>query len=986
MNNIQPVFISPSLVAFKFNVGKIKRGIGTDSDTFTASVINDQDLFDASHYRIRSTNDASFSTPLNPLRNRISLKTKTTDVAFLDRFNPFDPNQVKWAQEYTVYLQLPETLKSGKRYTLDFVGDLGSKFQDKTFSYQPQTQFSEAIHVSQIGFDPNDPKLAFLSQWLGRNQGNREVGAPANFKAGLRFWIIDAQTGDRVEDARVIRRTKLSLAANQDEDIRDGFQNFSGTDVYEMEFSDFKRPGEYAIEVEGVGRSFDFEIAENTWERAFQVSMKGLYNQRSGTAIGGPFSDTKYERSFHPDDGVLIFPTDDRTVTVNGERIRLNGVQLIDTQEGLNLGSISFADAFKTYTNPLDSNNDDQVTSGELAAKITPLTNAWGGYKDAGDWDRRIQHLFGTRTHLELLELFPDYFETVDLNLPETTRSFATQASLNQPNPDNGIPDLLDESLWSLDFYRRLQTADGGIRGGIESANAPRAGETSWQESLNVYAYAPDPWSSYIYAGVAARAARVLKDYNVRLATVYEKSAIRAMNWAEAEVPTDPKYDNIDIRDERNLAALELYLLTQNNRWNNIFLEDTVFTGDRRDITEFEQHDQRQSAFLYARAPQNLTNNQIRLNASDAIERAAANAISIQNGGPVTFGGNVAAELNGTAFKWTAFDPFVPRVSGQLATPQVENLLQAYTLTKKRKYLNAAILGTQFSTGANPSNLVFTAGLKKIGLADRELQNPFVIDARLTGQKAPAGVTAYGPVDFNFGFSNFQTDLFRPFLSPQPEQWPIAEAFFDNYWNFQSSEFTIHESIAPTAYTWGYFAASDFQQAAGTPPSLAAENDLPNVREELASRGTFGNDLLLASLEQTVLKGYRGDDVLRGHSGNDLLLGGQGQDQLVGGAGNDILDGQAGVDILKGEAGEDTFVLRRSSKNDGLRPTLSDRIQDFVGGEDRLELKGGLSFERLSFTQVGNNVLITDENSKNLSLLLGTNVSELSVQDFIQVQ
>jgi endoglucanase len=117
-----------------------------------------------------------------------------------------------------------------------------------------------------------------------------------------------------------------------------------------------------------------------------------------------------------------------------------------------------------------------------------------------------------------------------------------------------------------LDFYRRLQTADGGIRGGIESANAPRAGETSWQESLNVYAYAPDPWSSYIYAGVAARAARVLKDYNVRLATVYEKSAIRAMNWAEAEVPTDPKYDNIDIRDERNLAALELYLLTQNNR------------------------------------------------------------------------------------------------------------------------------------------------------------------------------------------------------------------------------------------------------------------------------------------------------------------------------------------------------------------------------------------------------------------------------------
>jgi endoglucanase len=963
--NVQPFFISPTLVAVKFNVGKIKRGIGTASDTFSAPVINDQQLFDARNYRIRSTSDPNFTTPIAPLSNRISLKTKTTDVAFLDRFNPFDPNQVKWAQEYTVFLQLPEALKPGKKYTLDFVGNLAPNFQDKTFSYQPQTQFSEAIHVSQVGFDPNDPKIAFLSQWLGRNQRNQEMGAPKNFKTGLRFWIVDAQTGDRVEDASVIRRTKLSLAANQDEDIREGFQNFSGTDVYEMDFSDFKRPGEYAIEVEGVGRSFDFEIAENTWERAFQVSMKGLYNQRSGTAIGGPFSDTQYERSFHPNDGVLVFPTDARTVTVNGEQIRLDEVQLIDTQEGLNFDSISFVDAFANYTRPLDQNNDGDVTSRELAANITPLTNAWGGYKDAGDWDRRIQHLFGTRQHLELLELFPGYFETVDLNIPETTRSFATQESLTQPNPDNGIPDLLDESLWSLDFFRRLQTSEGGIRGGIESADAPTAGETSWQESLNVFAYAPDPWSSYIYAGVAARAARALKDYNPRLATVYENSAIKAMNWAEAEVPTDPKYNNIDIRDERNLAALELYLLTQNARWNNIFLEDTVFTGALRDVYEFEKHDQRQSAFLYARAPQNLTNDQIRLNVSRAIERAAANSLSIQNGGPVTFGGNVAADLNGTAFKWTAFDPFVPRVSAQLATPQVESLLQAYTITQKRKYLNAAILGTQFSVGANPSNIVFTAGLKKVGLADRELQNPFVIDARLTGQKAPAGITAYGPVDLDFGFSNFQTDLFRPFLSPQPEQWPIAEAFFDHYWNFQSSEFTVHESIAPTAYTWGYFAASDFQRTAGAASSIAAA----------------GNHKLVGSLEQPILKGDRGDDTLRGYAGNDVLLGGQGQDQLVGGAGNDVLDGQAGADILQGDAGEDTFVLRRRDESGDLRPAFGDRIQDFVDGEDRLALKGGLTLEQLSFKQVGNNVLI-GENSKNLALLLGTNVNELSMQDF----
>ena len=39
------------------------------------------------------------------------------------------------------------------------------------------------------------------------------------------------------------------------------------------------------------------------------------------------------------------------------------------------------------------------------------LADAWGGYMDAGDWDRRSQHLTATWEHLELLgsvsELLP---------------------------------------------------------------------------------------------------------------------------------------------------------------------------------------------------------------------------------------------------------------------------------------------------------------------------------------------------------------------------------------------------------------------------------------------------------------------------------------------------------------------------------------------------------------------------------------------------
>ncbi|NJR71466.1 MAG: hypothetical protein HC771_24755 [Synechococcales cyanobacterium CRU_2_2] len=395
------------------------------------------------------------------------------------------------------------------------------------------------------------------------------------------------------------------------------------------------------------------------------------------------------------------------------------------------MGQIGFDTAFANYSAPFDQDRNGDVTADELAQQITPLENAWGGYKDAGDWDRRIQHLGGTRQHLELLEIFPDYFATVDLNIPETTDSFATAESLNAAHPDNGIPDILDESLWSLDFFRRLQNADGGVRGGIESAESPRAGEVSWQESLNVFAYAADPWSSYIYAGVAARAARVLKNYDADLAAVYEESAIRAMNWAEAETPTDPKYDRNEIRDERNLAALELYLLTKDTRWNNIFLADTVFSGAQcgpgqpcADVFEFEKHDQQQAAALYARAPENLTNTVIKDNTAAAIIRAAENSLAVQNGGNITFNGVEGLAVNGTAFGWTKNRSFTPLGVAQLATPQVDALLQAYTITGKQDYVDSAVLASQFSAGANPSNTVYTTGLKKWALPIANLKTP----------------------------------------------------------------------------------------------------------------------------------------------------------------------------------------------------------------------------------------------------------------------
>ena len=182
-------------------------------------------------------------------------------------------------------------------------------------------------------------------------------------------------------------------------------------------------PGTYRVCVEGVGCSHPFEIRDDVWRKAFYVSVRGLYHQRSGIEIGPPYTSFRRPRNFHPDDGVRVYASTAR---------------LMETSNGLAPKSDVFTMLMQGRT-----------------AEIVP--DAWGGYCDAGDWDRRIQHLLASRLLLELFELFPDYFERFDLNIPGS----------------NDLPDLIREALWDIDFYKRLQTKEGGVRGGIESAGAP---------------------------------------------------------------------------------------------------------------------------------------------------------------------------------------------------------------------------------------------------------------------------------------------------------------------------------------------------------------------------------------------------------------------------------------------------------------------------------------------------------------------------------
>jgi 2',3'-cyclic-nucleotide 2'-phosphodiesterase (5'-nucleotidase family) len=171
-----------------------------------------------------------------------------------------------------------------------------------------------------------------------------------------------------------------------------------------------------------------------------------------------------------------------------------------------------------------------------------------------------------------------------------------------------------------------------------------------------------------------------------------------------------------------------------------------------------------------------------------------------------------------------------------------------------------------------------------------------------------------------------------------------------------------------------------------------------NDRDNITSGRNNSNDVINGLGGNDYILGWGGDDILRGDAGNDLLLGGNGNDTLSGGAGNDrllgeagndqlaggdgddLLNGGAGQNILIGGTGVDTFILSSQGTN---------RIRDFVDGEDRLQLSFGLFFERLRITQgtgidASNTVIRQGRSNEILAILENVQANTITRTDFVR--
>lgn len=182
---------------------------------------------------------------------------------------------------------------------------------------------------------------------------------------------------------------------------------------------------------------------------------------------------------------------------------------------------------------------------------------ATGGWHDAGDYGRYITPAAVTIGHLLYAFLkYPAAF-TDDLNIPES---------------GNGVPDLLNECRYELEWMLKMQREDGGVYHKLTSQF--HADFVMPEEDLlQFYAYDVSSLAVADFCASMALSARVYQEYDAEFANKMANAAKKAWEWLvanpEAVMFRNPQnsgtgeYGDGSDKDERLWAAVEMFYLAK---------------------------------------------------------------------------------------------------------------------------------------------------------------------------------------------------------------------------------------------------------------------------------------------------------------------------------------------------------------------------------------------------------------------------------------
>lgn len=283
----------------------------------------------------------------------------------------------------------------------------------------------------------------------------------------------------------------------------------SGDTYSTVDFSEVTTPGSYYLHLPATGdSSYAFRIADDAYDIVGAVAMKSFYFQRANHAKELPYAS--------------------------------------DALAG-------WAGAGREWVDGESHPTDYAAPAGPGSADHGEL-DVHGGWFDAGDYQKTLWGR-GVAQMLWGYELNPSVWTDGQLNIPES---------------GNGVPDLLDELSWELDFYVRMQRPDGHFMSSAKGQSGDVTSPPSASDETRVYFDGTSPsgdgWSG---GGVTieratgqavlalAHAAIVYDTAGVDdAATRYHDAALSGWDWLADATTSDEGEQHV-----RAAAAAAIYRL-----------------------------------------------------------------------------------------------------------------------------------------------------------------------------------------------------------------------------------------------------------------------------------------------------------------------------------------------------------------------------------------------------------------------------------------
>ncbi|MDO9086916.1 MAG: glycoside hydrolase family 9 protein [Anaerolineaceae bacterium] len=318
-----------------------------------------------------------------------------------------------------------------------------------------------------------------------------------------------------------------------------GLDSISGDHIHIIDFSDYEAPGENYKLIANNIESSPFKISNDLYSQMQLDAMAYFYHNRSGIPIKATFVGKDWERPA----GHI---TDNNVACYKG------------------------VDA--------DGNNWPGC---EYTLDVA------GGWYDAGDFGKYVVNGgISAWTLLNLYEQFPDVFPDGSLSIPEQS---------------NGIPDILDEARWEMEFLLSMQVPLGQNLSGMVHhkihdltwAPIPMVPPTEIDndndhkiESAGRYLFPPSSAATLNLAATAAQSARIWRDVDpefsekcLKAAEIAWEAAIEHQGIFYGNIPGQGggNYDDQNVSDEFYWAAAELFITTGKDNYESYLLNSEKF-------------------------------------------------------------------------------------------------------------------------------------------------------------------------------------------------------------------------------------------------------------------------------------------------------------------------------------------------------------------------------------------------------------------------